>query len=67
MKIRFEHNGTIFEYERKPLPESRFKALCAVAEAGIYAGIVVAAMKMCGVFGLLLAAALGMVLVIPKM
>lgn len=28
MRIRPEHNSTVFEYERKPMPEGRFKALC---------------------------------------
>ena len=34
MRIRLEHNGTVFEFERRPLPEGRFKALCALAAAG---------------------------------
>ncbi len=38
MRIRLEHNGTIFEYERRPMPERRFKALCTLAAAWVYAG-----------------------------
>lgn len=29
MRIRLEHNGTV---ERRPMPEGRFRALCALAE-----------------------------------
>lgn len=63
MKIRLEHNGTVFEFERRPMLAGRFKALCAVAAAGIYAGMVITVASLCGGFGLLLALA-GTVLVI---
>ena len=36
MKIRLEYHGTVFEYERRPLPDGRFRALCALAAAGVY-------------------------------
>lgn len=52
MKIRLEHNGTVFEFERRPMPEKRFKALCALAAAGIYAGMVWAVAALCNVPGL---------------
>lgn len=52
MRIRFEHNGTVFEYERKPMPEGRFKAVCGIAAAGVYAGMVWAVAALCGVPGL---------------
>ena len=55
MRIRLEHNGTVFEYERQPLPESRFRALCAIVVAGIYSCMVTAVTALCGAFGLLLA------------
>ena len=55
MRIRFERDGTIVEFERHPLPYSRFKAMCAIAAAGIYAGMVTAVTALCGAFGLLLA------------
>lgn len=54
MRIRLSNNGTIFEFERKPLPESRFRALCVLAAAGVYAGMVWAVAALCGVLGLLL-------------
>lgn len=55
MRIRLEHDGTVFEFERKPMPEWRFKALCAIVAAGVYAGMVAAVAALCGGFGLLLA------------
>ena len=57
MRIRLEHNGTVFEYERKPMPEGRFKALCALAAAGVYAGMVWAVAVLCGGWGVLMVAA----------
>lgn len=33
MRIHVEHDGTVFEYETKPMPEGRFRALCGVAYA----------------------------------
>ena len=38
MRIRWKYNGTAFEYSRRPMSERRFKALCALAAAGIYMG-----------------------------
>lgn len=35
MRIHVEHAGTVFEYETKPMQESRFRALCGVAYAVI--------------------------------
>ena len=55
MKIRLERGGVTFEYERQPMKESRFRALCALAAAGVYAGMVAAITALCGDFGLLLA------------
>ena len=52
MRIRLEHNGTVFEFERRPMPEGRFKALCVLAAAGVYAGMVWAVAALCGVLGL---------------
>lgn len=53
MKIRLERDGTIFEFERKPMLERRFKALCALAAAGVYAGMVAVVTDLCGFLGLL--------------
>lgn len=55
MKIRLERGGVTFEYERQPMKESRFRVLCALAAAGVYAGLVIGVTVLCGGFGLLLA------------
>lgn len=54
MRIRLEHNGTVFEFERKSIPKGRFRALCALAAAGVYAGMVAAITALCGVPGLVI-------------
>ena len=51
MKIRLERDNTVFEFQREPLPESRFKAICGLSAAGIYAGMVVAIAALCGLQG----------------
>ena len=56
MRIRLEHNGTVFEFERRPMPEGRFKALCVLASAGGYAGMVWAVAALCGGWGVLMVA-----------
>lgn len=57
MRIRLEHNGTTFEFERPPMPEGRFRALCQLAAGGMYAGMAVGIAKLCGIWGLLVLAA----------
>lgn len=54
MKIRLRHHDTIFEYERGPLPEGRFRVLCGLAAGAVYAGMVLAVAALCGGYGLLL-------------
>ena len=54
MRIRLERSGTVFEYERPPMPEHRFKALCLLAAGGLYVGLVAAVAALCGEFGVLL-------------
>lgn len=53
MRIHLEHNGTVFEYERHPLPERRFRAICGLVAAGVYAGMVATVAALCGGCGLL--------------
>ena len=55
MKIRFERGDTAFEVEKDPMPPERFKVVCALAGAGIYAGMVIGVAALCGGSGLLLA------------
>lgn len=51
MRIRVERNGTAFEFERTPMPESRFKAVCAVIGAALYVGMIWIVAELCGIFG----------------
>ena len=53
MKIRLERSGTVFEFERPPMPKSRFKVLCSLAAGGMYAGMAIGIAKLCGIWGLL--------------
>ena len=54
MRIRLERSGTVFEDERPPMPEHRFKALCLLAAGGLYVGLVAAVAALCGEFGVLM-------------
>ena len=54
MRIKLEYCGFVFEFERKPMPEGRFRALCALAAAGVYAGMVWAVAALCDFPGLTL-------------
>lgn len=62
MKIRLERDGTVFEYERQPMKESRFRALCALAAAGVYAGLVIGVTALCGGWGVVAVMGLTVVL-----
>lgn len=57
MRIRLENNGSSFEFERPPMPEHRFKALCMLAAGGMYARMAIGIAKLCGIWGLLVLAA----------
>lgn len=41
----------MFEYERPPMPEGRFKALCLLAAGGLYVCLVAAVAALCGTIG----------------
>ena len=49
MKIHFEHKSTVFELERKPMPEDHFRAVCKLAGATIGGLTLVALVHMVGV------------------
>ena len=66
MKMRFERNGTVFEYEHQPMKEGRFRALCAIAGAAVYAGLVIGTAALCGDFGLLALAGTVLVTAVVK-
>lgn len=57
MKISIDkrEGGFTVHIDRPPLPEGRFKAVCALAAAVVYAGIIIGVAALCGEFGLLLA------------
>lgn len=63
MKIRLERDGVTFEYTRPPLPEARFKAICRLAAAGIYVGLVLGAAALCGLPGVITVAVVTVVVV----
>ena len=56
MKIHLEYHGAVFEFERHPMSESRFKAVCRLAAAWVYAGMVAVVTALCGISGLIAAA-----------
>ena len=53
MKIRLEHGGSVFECERKPMKEGRFRALCGLCAAGLYVGLTIGVSTLCGLPGLI--------------
>ena len=62
MKIRFERGDTAFEVEKDPMPPERFKVVCALAGAGIYAGMVIGVAALCGGWGVVAVMGLTVVL-----
>ncbi len=57
MKIRLEHNGTVFEYRLEPMPEGRFKVVCGLVGAGLYVRLALGLSAACGIYGLAAVAA----------
>lgn len=64
MKIRLEHNGDVFEFERPPLPEGRFRAVCGLAAAGLYAGMLVGVAAICGLYGVVTVAVVTVIIAV---
>lgn len=56
----FDGDMTIV-FERQPMPEDRFKALCGIAKMAIAGGVVIAVVYMTGLWGLAGAGAVGIV------
>lgn len=52
MRIKLEYHGTTFEYERKPMEAERFTTLCKLTEAMIGGVMLVALVRMLGVWGI---------------
>lgn len=53
MKFKLDLHGVVFEYERKPLPEGRFRRLCVLAAIAAYVCLVVGVTALCGFCALL--------------
>lgn len=70
MKIRLEHDGTVFEVERKPMPLERFTALCKLAGCAIGGVVLVALVHMVGIWAIAWAVGalvlVGLYKIIPK-
>lgn len=62
LKISLEYKGSVFEYERQPMPEGRFRALCGLAWGVIGGAVLLVAIRMVG-FSAIAAAAVVAVLV----
>lgn len=56
MRIRLEHDGSVFEYERRPMRSSRFRALWAIAAGALYVFLVWGVAALCGLMGVLVVA-----------
>lgn len=56
MKLKVDLHGLVIEYEHRPMPESRFKLLCLLCAAGIYAGTVCGVAALCGGWGVVVLA-----------
>lgn len=52
MRVKVEKDGTAFEFERKPMPEHRFRALCLLGALGLYGGMMVGVAALCGIPGI---------------
>lgn len=53
MKLHFERDGTVFEYELKPMKEGRFRALCSIAGGCLYVWLTWVITSRCGLWGLI--------------
>ena len=48
MKITWKHGDRSIEFERQPMKESRFRALCSLALAAIGGAVLLGAVRMVG-------------------
>lgn len=56
MKMKLDFHGIIFEMEKKPMQESRFRLLYTLAAAALYVCMAISATDLCGFLGLLVIA-----------
>lgn len=54
MKLRLEVDGRVFEYERRPMRSSRFRALCTLAAGALYVFLVWVVATLCGFMGVMM-------------
>ena len=52
MKVIWKHGGRSIEFEHRPMPEGRFRALCSLALATIAGGVFLGAIAMVGVWAI---------------
>ena len=52
MKITWKHGGRTIEFERQPMPQERFTALCKLAGGVIGGAVLLALVRMLDVWGL---------------
>lgn len=52
MKITWKHGDRSIEFEYRPMPEGRFRALCSLALAAIIGAVLLLLVHMLGVWGL---------------
>ena len=52
MRIRIEHDGTVFEFECRPMPEGRFRALCSLVLTAIIGAVLLGLVHILGVWGI---------------
>lgn len=48
MRVKLERDGTVFEYEYKPMERTRFRALCRLAHSLIYAAVFLGSLLIVG-------------------
>ena len=48
MRITWKHGNRSIEFERRPMPEGRFRALCSLALADIIGAVLLGAVYMVG-------------------
>ncbi|MFG6352313.1 MAG: hypothetical protein K1W21_12060 [Oscillospiraceae bacterium] len=48
MRITWKHGNRSIEFERRPMPEGRFRALCSLALAAIIGAVLLGAVYMVG-------------------
>lgn len=53
MKLRLEVEGRVFEFQKPPMKESRFRAVCGLAAGGLYVALVWVVATLCGFPGVI--------------